>query len=170
MVKARHKYIWHACEECGRERWVKLYKNKPERPLCRHCAHSRERSPLWRGGKQRHSYGYIEVKLPYNDFFYLMANKAGYIPEHRLVMARYLNRRLLSWEIVHHKNGIKDDNRLENLALLPTNLQHLPDVLLKSRIKRLENQVDKLEKQALLLQAENIRLQTELKQSVKCVK
>ena len=97
-------------------------------------------SLAWKGGKTK-DHGYVLVLLQPDDFFYPMANGKGYVREHRLVIAQHLNRCLLPWEVVHHKNGIKDDNRFENLQLFPGNRQQQPDMRLKARIKRLEQQL-----------------------------
>lgn len=69
----------------------------------------------WKGGRRVASTGYIEVYEPEHPNAFGHGRK--YVFEHRLVMEKYLGRYLTSGEAVHHINGIKTDNRLENLEL-----------------------------------------------------
>lgn len=157
-----HKYIWQACANCGKERWVVLRKDKPESLRCCKCARATyivsdetkaklrqmwkgDKHPCWKGGRHKTKQGYIEVWLSPNSFFYPMAGKKSYVREHRLVMAEHLNRCLLSWEIVHHKNGIRDDNRFENLLLLSARYYHISDTCLKKENKKLREKIKRLE-------------------------
>ena len=90
-------------------------------PQCRKAtiaAHKGKRSFRWKGGRRKDRFGYIQIWMPEHP----NAKMKGYIHEHRLVMSNHLGRPLTKKEFVHHKNGIKDDNRLENLELLTHNV------------------------------------------------
>jgi DNA-binding CsgD family transcriptional regulator len=74
----------------------------------------------WKGGKGK-SRGYLIVRVYPEDPHYDMgvsASEGGrYVMEHRLVMARHLGRSLTAFETVHHIDGNKENNALENLQL-----------------------------------------------------
>lgn len=67
----------------------------------------------WTGGRFKHHSGYVYVYAPEHP----NSNGNRYVLEHRLVMSEHLGRPLKNEEDVHHINGVKDDNRLENLEL-----------------------------------------------------
>lgn len=65
------------------------------------------------GKKKVDRSGYIAIRFPEHP----NANKTGYVYEHRLVMSDHLGRPLTKQENVHHVNGDRKDNRLDNLEL-----------------------------------------------------
>jgi hypothetical protein len=71
------------------------------------------KNPQYSGEIRRHHNGYVIVKAYGHD----NATETGDILEHRLVMSQMLGRPLFSDEQVHHKNGVRSDNRPDNLEL-----------------------------------------------------
>lgn len=65
--------------------------------------------------------GYKMIKISNHPF----SNSDGYIYEHRLLMELHIGRNLSPSERVHHINGIKTDNRIENLELFKNSSQHM---------------------------------------------
>lgn len=168
--QAGRNFIWHACEVCGKERWVMVTKGKPHNIKCLSCAkkgyhtteatkaklsqcNKREKHPCWKGGRVGNGEGYILIKLEPDNFFYPMAGKSGYAFEHRLVVAKALGRCLHPWEIVHHKEGYaRDDNRYPQTLQLVQEMQHNQITLIENRIKYLEEQIREQAKLIKLLQ------------------
>lgn len=77
----------------------------------------RETHGSWKGGRIVTAQGYCRVRVDPDDPMFSMSDLHGYALEHRLVVARSLGRPLARHETVHHKNGVRDDNRIENLEL-----------------------------------------------------
>lgn len=69
----------------------------------------------WKGGRSLRN-GYVGIY----DRSYI-----SYLLEHRLIMEKYLGRKLKKEEVVHHIDGNKTNNDINNLKLFPTNTDHL---------------------------------------------
>lgn len=169
-VTSHSRFQYLACEICGKARWVRIPTRIPGKPrgltegkVCKLCAvkiyganKPGKGSSAWKGGRQKSNNGYINIWLDESDFFYPMVNSTHCVREHRLVMAKSLGRCLHDWEVVHHKNGIKDDNGIENLQL-HTDIRH-------NQLTNLENRNTYLKQKIAKLKQENKELKFELNQ------
>jgi len=78
-----------------------------------------ENHPRWSGGRRIRN-GYVDILMPEHPF----AGYGGYISEHRVIVEKYLGRYLTKVESVHHFNGDKSDNRIQNLGAFKNNAFH----------------------------------------------
>jgi len=132
--------MYHACEDCGKRRWVRCSQNG-ERIRNRYCESCAGFHKPFRKGGIMHCQGYTLVKLRRDDPFFPMANSSRYVFEHRLVMAKHLGRLLKPWEEPHHKNLDRSDNRIENLVLKITRHGRGADVDdLTAEVERLKDE------------------------------
>jgi len=68
-------------------------------------------NPNWKGGK-------VSIGRKKHGQYIAIRSEGRYYPEHRYNMEQYLGRKLSRWEEVHHINGNKQDNRIENLQIM----------------------------------------------------
>jgi len=117
----RSKYCSHACK--GKAKTLANGVTKP----CKHCGTLFTRAPSLgidyctfecarRGVADTKRKGFIN-KNGYRVLGFTIDGRSVGVLEHRMVMEQHLGRKLLAYENVHHINGIKHDNRLENLEL-----------------------------------------------------
>lgn len=98
----------------------------------RQVIHTGKNHHSWKGGKYKDKRGYICVNNG-RDF------------QHRVVWEK-AHGKIPKGYIIHHLNGIRDDNRLENLISIPRK-RHSPATIIEphqKRIRELEKQLNKL--------------------------
>ena len=99
-------------------------------------------NPHWKGGRVISSSGYIFTVYPEH----CRADSKGYVFEHILVWERVHNKPLPKGWVIHHLNGIKSDNRPENLVAMSRSRHANYIPILKRKIRELEAEVELLEK------------------------
>ena len=121
----------HICQACQKEFKSPHSTRKYCSRSCYFTTRTGKNNPLWGGGKKRYIHGYVWCYTPIGHPRRKSNQVNKYrIQEHRLVMEKHLGRYLESHELVHHLNGIKDDNRIDNLVVISRaghNVEHFKD-------------------------------------------
>jgi hypothetical protein len=82
---------------------------------------NRELNNNWKGGRRITSHGYVEIKVGID---HVLRNANGYAYEHRVVAMKILGRSLLKTDIIHHKDGNKQNNADDNILVTQGNKGH----------------------------------------------
>lgn len=116
------------CISCGKKFEVRHCSPKRYCSIgCIQRGNFAEKAAHWNGGIRTHK-GYILRYTPEHPYGIKMGN-TKYVKEHRLVMEKHIGRYLKKHEVVHHINGKKTDNRIENLRLFKCHSDHMKQEL-----------------------------------------
>jgi flagellar basal body rod protein FlgC len=107
------------CVDCKCEIRATGFKRSVKETRCKSCAHKGVRHHRWNGG-QKNSHGYIRVKNPDHPH----ADENGYVQKSHLVWETANGRLVKKGEIIHHIDGSRDNDVIENLQLM-TRSKHM---------------------------------------------
>lgn len=115
---ASRRFLNHNCIDCGK----RIAKGARRCRPCHIANNIGPNNPRWRGGRYvgKNGYAYVNPRYSVDPAFSAALRfhvGVNQIAEHILVMEVQLGRKLRKGETVHHRNGIRDDNRMRNLEL-----------------------------------------------------
>ena len=110
------KYV--VCKGCKKTFWIWRCQAH-RRKFCSHkCSLSYwqlgDRNNNWKGGRKIDGDGYILIRVENHPF----KRKDGYVFEHRLVVEKFVGRYLTPDEVIHHLDGNKANNKIDNLKIM----------------------------------------------------
>jgi len=156
--RANDYYVWRKCLACHKERWILRWKlTLPNfTGLCWACSARRntnrteaigKKHPRWNDG-QTISRGYVYILNPEHP----AKTSKGYVKRCRLVLEEKLGRYLLPNCLPHHLNGIKDDDRPENLIEVTKSnharIHNAPEAYRLGKIQGIREVVEWIEQRA----------------------
>jgi len=103
-----------------------------------------DKNPAWRGGRVRDRGGYIKIRMQNHH----RVNQSGYVMEHIYIWEQANGKPVPEGWVIHHLNGIKDDNRISNLVALPCKKHYL---VLQAKAKRIQELEALLRQQGQLI-------------------
>jgi hypothetical protein len=103
----------------------------------------RDESSNWKGGRIVDMYGYVHLLIPGHP---RAAKGGGYVREHLVVWENHNGYSLPKGWQIHHVNGVKSDNRIENLLALSSHEHSKVIPFLRNKIRELEEKIKELEK------------------------
>ena len=119
--KKRKIKVNNRCKKCD----TLIHWRRTKTSLCRSCSGkemSGEKASNWRGGRVIDSGGYVRIIMKENHHRRFKVGGTHYVLEHIYVWEKENNKLLPDGYVIHHLNGIKTDNRPENLtAVMPKN-------------------------------------------------
>jgi ssDNA-binding Zn-finger/Zn-ribbon topoisomerase 1 len=146
---------WYECPVCHEQKWKprnqegKLCPNCTKKEIAKRRLLLNSKRGCYVGHKDKN--GYISIRLNPSDPYFCMARKDHRVFEHKYIMAKHLGRPLERWEVVHHINGIRNDNRIENFELKATQTDHVAFSIIQRQLNELKEENRILKEENLVL-------------------